>query len=42
MIPYYLQENPFQKGKQKYIGKAALMEKLDIKEIISLCDSKRK
>ncbi|GAB7089591.1 DNA-binding domain-containing protein [Marinifilum fragile] len=40
MIPYYLQENPFQKGKQKYIGKAALMEKLDIKEIISLCAAK--
>ncbi|WP_282013829.1 DNA-binding domain-containing protein [Marinifilum flexuosum] len=37
MIPYYLQENPFQKGKEKYIGKAVLMEKLDAKEIISLC-----
>eukprot|EP01029_Cantina_marsupialis_P000117 TRINITY_DN1011_c0_g4_i1.p2 TRINITY_DN1011_c0_g4~~TRINITY_DN1011_c0_g4_i1.p2 ORF type:complete len:233 (+),score=5.33 TRINITY_DN1011_c0_g4_i1:2478-3176(+) len=40
MIPYYLQENPFQKGKKKYIGKATLMQKIDIKDLISMCSNK--
>lgn len=40
MITYYLQKNPFQNGKQNYIGKPYAMATLHLKDLIEKCSNK--